>query len=141
MPIKSPSGHRGDDLMLQDVSDLKVLRRSQEACARARRGLSMIIDQMPAIIWSTDRELRFTRPRERAWRALAARRTGRRQTLYEYFDTDDPGVPPDRDAPPRRGGESGLLRLPLGRPHFETNVRPFYDAGGNIVGRSAARST
>jgi PAS domain S-box-containing protein len=136
MPIKSPFGDTDETiLMLQDVSDLKVLRRSQAALRESQTRLSMIIDQMPAVLWSTDRELRFTSSSGKGLEAL-----GRApdevvgQSLFEYFGTDDPEFLPIAMHRRAVAGETVSYRFRWGGRTFETNVRPFQDADENIVG-------
>ena len=136
MPIKSPFGDTEETiLMLQDVSDLQVLRRSQEALRESQTRLSMIIDQMPAVLWSTDRELRFTSSSGKGLAAIGGepnKVVG--QSLYEYFGTDDPDFLPI--AMHRRAveGESVSYSFRWAGRVFETNVRPFRDADEKIVG-------
>ena len=52
MPIRSPRGEVDEAMvMVQDVSDLEVLRRSNDRT-------ELLLAQMPAILWTTDTELR-----------------------------------------------------------------------------------
>lgn len=136
MPIKSPFGDTEETiLMLQDLSDLKVLRRSQEALRESQTRLNMIIDQMPAILWSTDRELRFTSSSGSGLAALGSepnRIVG--QSLFEYFGTDDPEFLPIAMHRRAVAGEAVSYSFRWGGRAFETHVRPFYDAEDKIVG-------
>ena len=61
IPMLSPKGHVEQTMvMVQDVSDLEALRRSERMLRDSERRLRMIVGQMPAVMWSTDLELRFT---------------------------------------------------------------------------------
>jgi PAS domain-containing protein len=54
-----------------------------------------MVENMPAILWTTDTDLRFTSSMGAGLQALGLRKNevvG--QSLYEYFSTKDPEFPP-----------------------------------------------
>ena len=97
--------------------------------------LRLLTEQMPAIVWSTDADLRFTsclgaglegldlRPREQTCRSL-----------FEYFATDDAEFLPI--AAHRRAlmGEAVHFELTWSGRAFAAHVEPLRDAGGAVAG-------
>jgi len=102
---------------------------------RREAHLRLLTEKMPAIVWSTDAELRFTsclgaglegldlRPREQACRSL-----------FEYFSTDDAEFLPI--AAHRRAlmGEAVHFELEWSGRAFAAHVEPLRDAGGAVAG-------
>jgi diguanylate cyclase (GGDEF)-like protein len=97
--------------------------------------LRLLTEQMPAIVWSTDADLRFTsclgaglegldlRPREQTCRSL-----------FEYFATDDAEFLPI--AAHRRAlmGEAVHFEMAWNGRAFTAHVEPLRDAGGAVAG-------
>jgi len=97
--------------------------------------LRLLTEQMPAIVWSTDADLRFTsclgaglegldlRPREQTCRSL-----------FEYFATDDAEFLPI--AAHRRAlmGEAVHFEVKWNGRAFAAHVEPLRDAGGAVAG-------
>jgi PAS domain S-box-containing protein len=85
MPLRSPHGEVDEAMvMVQDVSDLEVLRRSNVRT-------ELLLAQMPAILWTTDTDLRFTSSTGAGLAGLdLAPNDAVGLTLFEYFGTDDP---------------------------------------------------
>jgi diguanylate cyclase (GGDEF)-like protein/PAS domain S-box-containing protein len=97
--------------------------------------LRLLTEQMPAIVWSTDADLRFTsclgaglegldlRPREQTCRSL-----------FEYFATDDAEFLPI--AAHRRAlmGEAVHFEVTWSGRAFAAHVEPLRDAGGAVAG-------
>src|SRR5439155_20051393 len=96
-------------LMLQDVSDLQVLRQSEEALLanearlkssldelrESRTRLDLLLEQMPAILWTTDLDLRITSSMGAGLSGLSRRPADViGMSLQEYFGTNDPGFAP-----------------------------------------------
>jgi diguanylate cyclase (GGDEF)-like protein/PAS domain S-box-containing protein len=102
---------------------------------RPEAHLRLLTEKMPAIVWSTDTDLRFTsclgagleglglRPREQVCR-----------TLFEYFTTDDAEFLPI--AAHRRAlmGEAVHFEMEWSGRAFAAHVEPLRDAGGAVAG-------
>jgi len=102
---------------------------------RPEAHLRLLTEKMPAIVWSTDTDLRFTsclgagleglglRPREQACRSL-----------FEYFTTDDAEFLPI--AAHRRAlmGEAVHFEMEWGGRAFAAHVEPLRDAAGAVAG-------
>ncbi len=97
----------------------------------------LILDRLPAIVWATDRDLRFTFS---AGGGLSALGLGSGQvallgtSLYGYFQTRDathPGIAPHVHA---LQGESVAFEMSWLERVFQTRVEPLRDRKENIVG-------
>src|SRR6185295_1649837 len=81
-------------VMVQDVSGLEVLRRSEEALRESEGRLRMLVEQTPAVMWSVDLGLRFT---SSVGAALAGLNLKPNQvvgmSLFDFFGTEDPDFP------------------------------------------------
>jgi two-component system cell cycle sensor histidine kinase/response regulator CckA len=93
------------------------------------------IEQLPAVLWSTDTALRFTTSAGRGLAALGLR-PGQvvGQTLYEYFGTPDPRFPPIAAHLRALLGESVDFEQAFDDHVFATQVVPMRGADGTIEG-------
>jgi PAS domain S-box-containing protein len=136
IPILSPKGSV-DQLMImaQDVSDLEVLRSSESMLRDSESRMRMLVEQMPAVMWSTDRDLRFTSSVGSALRNIGLKPNevvGR--TLFTYFGTDDPSFEPIAAHLRAIAGSSVTYEMSWESRVFETYVEPLYGQGREIVG-------
>jgi PAS domain S-box-containing protein len=136
IPILSPKG-TVDQLMVmaQDVSDLEVLRSSESMLRDSESRMRMLVEQMPAVMWSTDRELRFTSSVGSALANIGLKPNevvGR--TLFEYFGTEDRACEPIAAHLRAVAGSSVTYEMSWAGRNFETYVEPLYGQGGEIVG-------
>ena len=140
MPVLSPRGEVDQTMvMVQDVSDLTVLRRSEQLIRASEGRLRVLVSQMPAILWSTDRDLRFTSSvgAGLAHIALTANEVVGK-TLQEYFGTDDPGALPIVTHLRALRGEPSTYEMDWKGRTFHSHVEPLYDASRQIVGTIGA---
>jgi PAS domain S-box-containing protein len=94
-----------------------------------------LADQLPAVVWSTDTDLRFTSSSGGGLVALGLTRdqvVG--TTLYEFFQTTDPEMPAIRAHMRALAGESVKYETEFSGRIYENNVEPFRDANGTVVG-------
>jgi GAF domain-containing protein len=95
-----------------------VSTKAQQALGESEARLRRLVEQFPAVLWSTDTELRFTASLGAGLRALGLEPgevVGR--SLYDYFGMG-PRRPPDGLAAPGAGRRGGDLRDGMGRPHL-----------------------
>lgn len=111
-------------------------RRTAKATLHDREArLSLMLEQVPAVLWTTDRELRFTSSVGAALEALGLRPgdvVG--LSLFDYFGTDDPESLPIRAHRQALKGESLTFDFTHGERAFEVDVEPLLDAQGQCVG-------
>jgi PAS domain S-box-containing protein len=114
---------------------LEDLEKSQIDRHEGRTRLAVILEKMPAVLWTTDKELRFTSGLGAGLEKLgdqSSRMTGK--TLYEYFQTDDPNFPPILAHRQAMAGDSVTYELEWQNLVFETHVQPFHNSEGELLG-------
>jgi|SRR5579875_529104 len=110
-------------------------KRAETALRESEARLRVLIEQLPAIVWTTDRELRFT-----SSLGAGLARLGLKPnevvglSLYEYFQTDDRTFP--SIAAHRRAlqGESVTFHSEWGGGSYACHAEPIHDASGAITG-------
>jgi PAS domain-containing protein len=108
-------------------------RTADLVASEARQRL--LLTQMPAVLWTTDRDMRFTSSDGAGLTGLHLRpNQGIGMSLYDYFHTTDPDHP--WVAAHRRaiGGEAVSFDGELQQRTFQIHLEPFLDAQGQIVG-------
>lgn len=134
-------------LARQTMTQLELRRSRNELRSVAERGhaedearrreeqLRLVVEQMPAVLWSTDAELRFTSSTGAGLGALGLR-PGQvvGMSLSEYFETDDPEFPAIRAHRGALRGESLTYEQGWRDRVFESHVEPLRDPDGRIVG-------
>ncbi|NQU10010.1 PAS domain-containing protein [bacterium] len=114
-------------LAQQRQSDLDLREREAK--------LRLVLERVPAVIWTTDWDLRFT--------SSTGGRLGTIQlrgnevvgtTLYEYFGTNDHSFPSIAAHRRALAGEQVSYEQDWQGCHFRTHVEPLFDATQQIIG-------
>jgi PAS domain-containing protein len=129
-------------LARQVVAQLELRRRLQEERQETRQAIDerdttvhLILNQMPAILWSTDTDLRLT---SSVGAALAA--LGRREgaavglTLFEFFHTTDPEFKPLAAHRKALLGESVSFEVEWNGRSYASHCEPLRNADRTIKG-------
>ncbi len=136
IPVRSPKGSVEQlMIMVQDVSDLEVLRHSERKLRDSESRLRILVEQMPAVMWSTDLDLRFTSSVGSALAHLGLKpdeAVGK--TLYEYFQTDDPTFAPIAAHLRAVAGTSVTYEMSWNGRSFDTYVEPLFGQHREIIG-------
>ncbi len=110
-------------------------RQAETALRASEERLRLLSEQVPAIVWTTDRQFRFT------WGTGAGlARLGLAPdhllgvTLADYFQTDDPTYPPLAAHRRALAGEAVTCEMAWAGRTYQAHVEPFRDASGQIVG-------
>jgi PAS domain S-box-containing protein len=114
---------------------LEDLERSQLDRHEGRTRLAVMIERMPAVLWTTDRELRFTSSMGAGLEALGVRSgemTGK--TLFEYFRTSDIHFEPIAAHRKALAGESVTYEAEWEKRVFESHVQPLRGNEGDLIG-------
>jgi diguanylate cyclase (GGDEF)-like protein/PAS domain S-box-containing protein len=97
--------------------------------------LRPLVEQMPAILWTTDRHLRITSfwgagvPKSKL---SAENLVGR--TLYDYLKCQDPHAAPIAKHAEALNGASSYFEYRQGNRHFAIHVGPLRDPSGEVSG-------
>ncbi|MGH7214066.1 MAG: HWE histidine kinase domain-containing protein, partial [Tepidisphaeraceae bacterium] len=97
--------------------------------------LRLVLGQMPAILWTTDLEMRFTSSTGAGLTKLGLvpnQVVG--QSLHEFFGTDDPDFLAIRCTREALAGQSIAFEQEVGGRVFQSHVEPLRDAGRRVVG-------
>ena len=129
-------------LARQVVAQLELRRRLREERKETKQAIDeketmvhLILNQMPAILWSTDTELRLT---SSAGAALAS--AGRREgaavglTLFEFFHTTDPEFVPLAAHRKALLGESVSFEVEWNGRQYASHCEPLRNADRTIKG-------
>jgi diguanylate cyclase (GGDEF)-like protein len=98
-------------------------------------GIRLLTEFLPAVLWSTDTDLRITSSRGAGLQPLSpqpCQAVGR--TLYEYFDTVDSAFPPIAAHLRALGGQGVDLAFTWQGRVFETHVEPYLGPSGKLMG-------
>lgn len=162
-PLKAPTGHNLGALCILDtaphdkfsdeagatltdlaavVMDALESRRAATGAAVAARTLRvsearlrLLIGQVPAVFWTTDRELRFT-----ATSGKDLARFGQTPdqvtglTLHKHFGMADPAFPPLAAHLRALGGDTASYEVDVASRTFRAHVEPLRDDSGEISG-------
>jgi PAS domain-containing protein len=129
-------------LARQVVAQLELRRRLQQERAEADQALrekemtiDLLANQMPAVLWSTDRDLRLTSSMGKGLGAMG-QRPGQYVgvTLFEYFQTTDPEFPPLAAHRKAILGESVSFEVQWSGRTFAAHVEPLRNPDRTIKG-------
>ena len=118
-----------------------VLRRRLAADALREREtrLRLLLAQLPALLWTTDRELRYTSTDGSALATIGLQPgAGVGTTLYEMFESEDPTLPAIATHLRAIAGHSGTYEQLWATRTYSCQVEPLRDVGGAIVGTIGA---
>ena len=114
---------------------LEDLGRAQVERHEGRTRLSLMMEKVPAILWTTDRELRFTSNVGAALEGLGLRSNQLvGVSLHEYFHTDDPEFPAIAAHRKALAGESVAYEIEWAKRVFDSHVQPLRASDGEIIG-------
>ena len=115
--------------------DITERKQAERALRESEASLRMINEQLPAVIWTVDPDLRIS-----SVSGASTGNTGTRyghivgRTLYDIYKTTDenyPGLVAHRRA---LNGEKNSVELQFETRCWRCNIEPLVDSGGNIIG-------
>jgi signal transduction histidine kinase len=105
-------------------------RRAEDALRERDLRLRLVSEQIPAGLWSTDRDLRLTSGFGAGFTML----NGVGDSLYSYFKTKDPLFPPIAAHRAALAGESVPYEFLWEGRTYQARVEPLRNAEGEIIG-------
>lgn len=123
------------DAITRLVGLTAVVPEVVELHEREQEAQRLILEQLPAIVWTTDRELRFTSGTGGGLTAIGLRPNQLiGGTVYEYFRVDDPAHPYVASHLRALAGDNATFDADWIGRSYEIHVEPFHDRQGAIVG-------
>jgi diguanylate cyclase (GGDEF)-like protein/PAS domain S-box-containing protein len=115
--------------------DLRPVASLIEAPAPDDARLRLLMEQMPALVWTTDRDMRFTSGLGAGLAAFGLDPAGLPGiSLYSYYQTEDPDYLPIRAHLLALTGESVSFEQEWAGRLFQTRVEPLREVDGRING-------
>jgi two-component system sensor histidine kinase/response regulator len=107
----------------------------KNALGERGEALRAVLSQVPLILWTVDRDLRFTDSMG-AERELLNQEPGdvRGMSLFSYFRTSDPNFEPIAAHRRALAGESVTYETAWNQRTFQTHVEPLRSSGGEVRG-------
>jgi PAS domain S-box-containing protein len=127
----------GERLVLLSGLDVSHRIAAEQHLREAEAFQRQILDRLPAIVWATDKDLRFTFS---AGGDLAALGLGFGEvaaagtSLYAYFHTNDPAHPAIAPHLSALRGEPAVFEIPWLERLFQARVEPFRDKHDDLLG-------
>ena len=116
-------------------SMLEDLENAQTEQHQGRTRLGVLMERMPAILWTTDTELRYTSAVGAGLEPLGLRSNELAgKTLFEYFETRDPEFPSIAAHKKALKGESVTYELQWKGRVLESHVQPLRGNEGEFIG-------
>lgn len=117
--------------IVRDVTNQDRLERElREREARMR----LLMEKIPVVLWSTDRNLRFTWSRGSGLAVLGLdENAALGMDLFEFFDTDDPSFPAIAAERRALAGETVTYDLEWRERSYVCSVEPFVDQRGEVT--------
>jgi PAS domain S-box-containing protein len=107
----------------------------EEALQAREEQLRLTSNQVPAVLWTTDTELKFTSSTGAGLDALGLKTdqvVG--MTLFEYFKTDDPKLSAIKAHRQALKGKSAKYEFDWEGRVFDSHVKPLHDTKSSIIG-------
>jgi two-component system, cell cycle sensor histidine kinase and response regulator CckA len=110
-------------------------KRAETALRESEARLRVLIEQLPAVLWTTDAQLRFTSSVGAGLSRLGLKpQEVVGKSLYEYFQTDDRSFMPIAAHRRALNGESVTFHVEWADGSYACHAEPLRDGNGVVVG-------
>lgn len=110
-------------------------KRAETALRESEARLRVLVEQLPAVLWTTDTELRFTSSVGAGLSRLGLKpQEVVGKSLYEYFQTDDRSFMPIAAHRRALAGESVTFHVEWGSGSYACHAEPLKDENGVVFG-------
>ena len=110
-------------------------KRTETALRESEARLRVLVEQLPAVLWTTDAELRFTSSVGAGLSRLGLKpQEVVGKSLYEYFQTNDRSFMPIAAHRRALNGESVTFHVEWGSGSYACHAEPLRDGNGVVVG-------
>lgn len=125
----------GETLVQGIIRDITQRRQATLDLRERDQRLRLMVEQLPAVLWTTDRDLKFTSSVGAGLAGLGLEANEVVGTsLYEYFQNDDPEFEPIAMHRRALAGESLEYETEWGDKIFRSFTEPLRDEAGRIIG-------
>lgn len=125
-------GQIGDGLLSRSIRYSIERQRAVEEQRKSDERMRLLTEQLPAVLWTTDRDLRLTEPSTHFLARDSRPCAGMR--LHDYFETDDDNFAPIKAHRKALDGESISLEFRWKGHSYSVHVEPLRDAALKIIG-------
>lgn len=110
-------------------------KRAETALRQSEARMRVIVEQLPAVLWTTDTELRFTSSVGAGLSRLGLKpQEVVGKSLFEYFQTNDQSFMPIAAHRRALNGESMTFHVEWGSGSYACHAEPLRDGNGVVMG-------
>ncbi len=117
--------------IVRDISEKKV---AEKEIHELITHLSLLTEQLPAIVWTVNKNLEFTSSTGLALKNLGLEKNLVGSNLFEYFQTNDPDFPAIKYHLMALGGIKSDYDFEWNGRYYQSSVEPLKNIQGEIIG-------
>jgi PAS domain S-box-containing protein len=110
-------------------------KRAETKLRESEARLRVLVEQLPAVLWTVDKDLRFTSAVGAGLARLGLKRdeiVGK--SLLDYFETSDPAFPPVAAHRRAVAGEAVTFHVEWKGGSYACHAEPLHDGAGRVLG-------